>query len=1042
MLDDFLQWLHLEGRFEWEIAHKRRFPAIEPSLKPTPDRLDPRLRQLLAKAGMDSLYSHQAEAVEHSLDGADTVVSTSTASGKTLTYQIPVLNRLIQDPEAHALFLFPLKALERDQLDSFIELAADSGVTAAVYDGDTPEPLRRKIKSKPPQVIITNPDMLHLGLLPYHDSWKAFFGNLKFIVLDEVHTYKGIFGSHISQVLIRTLRVCESFGARPQFMACSATISNPGVFVSALINRKVTVVAGSGAPSSERHFVFLKPFLSMNVVATKMFIRALRDGLKTIVFTRARKITELITTWVMQWAPELGKRVSSYRAGFLPEERREIESKLFSGAMDGVISTSALEMGIDVGGLDLCILVGYPGTIINTWQRGGRVGRGERPSAVVMIAGDDALDHYFLNNPEDFFQRSCEEAVIDPFNKEVLKKHIPCAASEIVITEDEEWAKQPLVAEVIAELEASGALYRSRKGLHSLIRRPQRQVDLRGMGESFGIFLEENRKMIGSSSGMRVFTECHEGAVYLHRARQYVVTALDLARRNVFVRPANMSYYTRALSEKTTEILGAPIRTRKFPGFTVQEARLKVTEVITSYEKRRTSGQDLIGVVELDLPPLHFETVGIWIEIPDEVKEAIQKVNLHFMGGIHAMEHAAISMFPLFALCDRDDIGGISTPQHEQVCKAAVFIYDGHPGGVGLAHRAFEIIEELLQKTKTLVADCQCLTGCPSCIHSPKCGSGNKPLDKEACVRTLAMLLDPSQIGRQEPPKLEHKAVASHKVIRKPAASRAENKTAPESLAGNSPPSPPNGPGLLELREALGSTPSALLFPDLAKKRTIEPQRLPGAAIAGAESANADPIPNVKKKRRPLAKPEVHLKTPDLKRDIIFFDLETQKLAHEVGGWKNIRKMLLSLAVTYSEKDGFRTYLEDNVSELIQRLKEADLIVGYNQLRFDYEVLTAYTGENLRGRSNLDILKKVEASLGFRLKLDHLAEHTLGRHKSGSGMEAPEWFRQGKIELLEHYCKDDVIITRDLYYFGEQKGYLIYRARDNSLSQVSVDWVA
>jgi DEAD/DEAH box helicase domain-containing protein len=1039
VLDDFLQWLRLEGRQEWEIAHKRKFPANDARLKPLPDGLDPRLLQLLAKSGMDSLYSHQTEAVEHSLNGRDTVVATATASGKTLTYQIPVLNRLIQDPKAHALFLFPLKALERDQLDSFLDLAGDSGITAAVYDGDTPEPLRRKIKSRPPQVIITNPDMLHLGLLAYHDTWKSFFGNLKFIVLDEVHTYKGIFGSHISQVLLRTLRVCESFGARPQFMACSATIANPGVFVSALINREVTVVDNSGAPSSDRTFVFIRPFLSMNVAATKMFIRALKDGLKTIVFTRARKITELVTTWVMQWAPELSKRVSSYRAGFLPEERREIESKLFSGAMDGVISTSALEMGIDVGGLDLCILIGYPGTVINTWQRGGRVGRAGRPSAVVMIAGDDALDHYFLNNPDDFFQRSCEEAVIDPYNKEVLKKHIPCAASEIVITEDEEWANQPQVAEVITELEASGALFRSRKGLHSLIRRPQRDVDLRGMGESFGIFLEENRKMIGSSSGMRVFTECHEGAVYLHRARQYVVTALDLARRNAFVRPANMSYYTRALSEKTTEILGAPIRTRKFPGFTVQEARLKVTSVITSYEKRRTSGQDLIGVVDLELPPLHFETIGIWIEIPDEVKEAIQKMNLHFMGGIHAMEHAAISMFPLFALCDRDDIGGISTPQHEQVCKAAVFIYDGHPGGVGLSHRAFEIIEELLQKTKTLVEDCQCLTGCPSCIHSPKCGSGNKPLDKEACVRTLTMLLDPSQIGKQAPPVIKREPVAARKVIRKPAAARAGAEAAPESLPATSPPTKKNGSGLLELREALGPGPSSLLFPDLAERESVEPQRGVSEAIVVPETDLVLPIPNTKKKKRPPAKPEVQLKQPE-NRDIIFFDLETQKLAQDVGGWKNIRKMMLSLAVTYSAKDGFRTFLENNVSELIQRLKEADLIVGYNHVRFDYEVLKAYTRENLKDLPNLDILKQVEASLGFRLKLDHLAEHTLGRHKSGSGLEAPEWFRQGKIELLEQYCKDDVIITRDLYDFGVQKGYLVYKGKNNAVGRIKVDW--
>ncbi len=409
-----------------------------------------------------------------------------------------------------------------------------------------------------------------------------------------------------------------------------------------------------------------------------------------------------------------------------------------------MISTSALEMGIDVGGLDLCLLVGYPGTIINTWQRGGRVGRAGRPSAIVMLAGNDALDQYFLRNPRDFFERTCEEAILDPFNSEVLKRHIPCAAAETPIFPEEEWSRQPEIQTALEELEQEGTLYRGGDGSwRSASRRPHRGVDLRGIGESYAIFLEDRKTLIGSSSGMRAFTECHEGAVYLHRTRQYVVTKLDLQRRNVLVKPSNLSYYTRALNEKDTKILGAPIRTRDFPGFTVREGKLKVTTTIVGYEKRRSSGQELIGMVDLDLPPLHFETVGIWIEIPDEVKDAVQKAGLHFMGGIHAMEHAAISMFPLFALCDRDDIGGISTPEHEQVCRAAVFIYDGHPGGVGLSHRAFEVIEELLEKTRLLVEKCPCEAGCPSCIHSPKCGSGNKPLDKKACLATLEFLLHP-----------------------------------------------------------------------------------------------------------------------------------------------------------------------------------------------------------------------------------------------------------------------------------------------------------
>ncbi len=443
MLHSFLEWLKDPMNYGWDVAHHEILEEKPAILEPLPPQLDARVVGLLKRAGIERPYSHQTEAIRLSIQGLDTVLSTSTASGKTLGFQVPVLDRLLKDPHGHALFLFPLKALERDQRDAFIEFAGDSGVGAAVYDGDTPEPERRKIRSAPPRVLITNPDMLHVSLLAYHDSWKEFFANLRYIVLDEVHTYKGIFGSHISQVVLRTLRVCNVHGSNPAFVTCSATVANPGSFVSKLIGREVSVVDKSGAPVSARHFIFLNPALSPNTVASKLFVQALNAGLKTIVFTRARKLTELITTWVMHDAPHLRGRVSSYRAGFLPEERREIEAQLFAGKMDGVISTSALEMGINVGGLDLCILVGYPGTIINTWQRGGRVGRSGRPSAVVLIAGYDALDQYFLRNPQDFFGRSCEEAILDPFNREVLKRHIPCAAAEAPIRPNEEWALAP-----------------------------------------------------------------------------------------------------------------------------------------------------------------------------------------------------------------------------------------------------------------------------------------------------------------------------------------------------------------------------------------------------------------------------------------------------------------------------------------------------------------------------------------------------------------------------------------------------------------------
>jgi DEAD/DEAH box helicase domain-containing protein len=1052
VLASFLEWLHLAGRSDWNVEHDEVLPAKPAKHKPLPPALDSRVVDLVRASGVTALYSHQADTIEQSLLGKDVVLATSTASGKTLAYQCAVLDKLVRDPDARSLLLFPLKALERDQRDAFLNLAAGAGITAAVYDGDTPEAERRRIKSHPPRVLITNPDMLHMGLLAYHDTWRPFFANLAYVVLDEVHTYKGIFGSHISQALLRMCRVCGIYGSKPQFIACSATIANPAALVSRLIGRDVTVVDQSGAPSSQRHFVFVNPILSPYTVASRMFVKALESGLKTIVFTRARKITELITTWVMRDAPKLRDRISSYRAGFLPEERREIEAKLFSGQMDGVISTSALEMGIDVGGLDLCVLVGYPGTIINTWQRGGRVGRAKRPSAIVMIAGNDALDQYFLRNPKDFFGRACEEAILDPLNKEVLKRHIPCAAAETPILPDEEWTKAPEVAHVLEELEDWAVLYRTKKNgpLHSAARRPQREVDLRGIGTSFPIFLQDNKTVIGGSSGIRAFTECHEGAVYLHRARQYLVTKLDLERQNVVVKPANLDYYTRALSEKDTEILGAPVRSRDFPGFTIREARLKVTERIIAYEKRKTSGQELIGLVDLELPPLHFETIGIWIEIPDATKERIQELGLHFMGGIHAMEHAAISMFPLFALCDRDDIGGISTPQHEQVCRAAVFIYDGRPGGVGLAHRAFDVIEELLQKTRKLVQECPCEEGCPSCIHSPKCGSGNKPLDKEACIRTLEFLLDPEKATKPDVVRRK-KADTAAAAMNGPALAQPIRED-PEPQGETSRPAAQKGLGAGHGRSAEGRKPHGLIFPEMLQSRpeagasvsALEPNASRGRnngtrARGGKRHGESSRMAGDNGSRGSEEESEMN-RADNGAGKVVVFDLETQKLAHEVGGWRNIRKMRLSIGVAHSHEEGYRTFTEDNVSELIALLKAADLVVGFNQLGFDYEVLRAYTQEDLRSLPNLDILAHVKATLGFRLSLDHLAHFTLGKKKSGEGTMAAAWFREGKMDLLEQYCRDDVSITRDLYEFGKNNGFLKYQRKDRAIAEVRVNW--
>jgi DEAD/DEAH box helicase domain-containing protein len=754
MLQDFINSLKESAEYRDILSHYHYLPEKAVEYVAGDAGLSPGVLAALERLGIPRLYCHQGEALAHIRAGKNLLVATPTASGKTLIYNLPVLEALLQEPRGHALYLFPLKALEQDQLKTLQELDAALPypfLTSAIYDGDTPPAQRQAIKAKPPHVLITNPDMLHMGLMPYHASWSGFFAHLKFVVIDEVHTYRGIMGSHMAQVLRRLKRICAHYGSHPQFLLSSATIAKPDIFVKMLTGLDVEIIEKSGAPQSGRHFVFLNPHGGAPATAARIFAQAIREGLNTICFTQARKLTELIHIWAQRLAPEMRRFISSYRAGFLPEERREIERALASGKMRGVISTSALEMGIDIGGLDVCILVGYPGTMVTTWQRAGRVGRQGRDSLIVMVAQADALDQYFIKYPAEFFGRPMETAVVDPDNRFVVKAHLPCAAQELPLN-----TKSETYFDLKAHGQVVGELARERHLLHSAAgdawfarsRFPQKEVNIRGLGESFAIFQTGKKRPLGSIDGHRALRECHPGAVYLHKAQTWVVEKLDLARHNVWVNPIEPNYFTRIQTDKETEILEI-IESRQVAQFTAHIGRLKVTEHLLSYEKRRLPGQELLGQVSLELPPQVFETVGMWLEIPDEVKNAVYAEGRHFMGGIHALEHVLISMFPLFALADRYDIGGISHPAHPQVGRAAIFIYDGYPGGVGLSVRAYEILEDLVQRALELTTACPCEDGCPSCIHSPKCGSGNKPLDKEATLQIAGLLLG---VEEAEPP--------------------------------------------------------------------------------------------------------------------------------------------------------------------------------------------------------------------------------------------------------------------------------------------------
>jgi DEAD/DEAH box helicase domain-containing protein len=704
------------------------------------------LEKMLAFQGIESLYLHQVAAIDAVRHGRHVVVATPTASGKSLVYNLPMMESILSGDGGRGLYIFPLKALAQDQFRIFGRFAGacpGQPPKAAIYDGDTTAWFRKKIRNAPPDVLMTNPEMIHLSLLPYHTQWSDFFRQLRMVVVDEVHTYRGVMGSSMALVFRRLMRICDYYGAKPTFVFCSATVGNPTGLAKQLTGLSAMAVTRSGAPRGRRHLVLMDPPAGPARSAIGLLKAALSRGLRTIVYTQSRKLTELIALWAANSADRYSDRISAYRAGFLPEERREIERKLASGELLAVISTSALELGIDIGDLDLCILVGYPGTVVSTWQRSGRVGRSGQDAAMVLIAGEDALDRYFLNNPERLLSHPPEAAVVNPENPELLSRHLPCAAAELPLSAGEPFLAPEPVQRVARSLEGEGALLRSADGrvLYSKFKSPHRYVDLRGTGRSYGIVSGESGEKIGEIDGFRAFRETHPGAVYLHRGETWRVDALDTETATVTATPARVSYYTRPMGNKQTEIMEI-LEERRVLGTMAAFGRLKVTDQVTGFERIQVRGNKLLGRTPLDLPPQVFETEGLWFSVPAPVQAVVEAQHLHFMGGIHAVEHGAIGIFPLLVMADRNDLGGISTPFHPQVGAAAIFIYDGIPGGAGLCREAFKRIPDLMAHTLQAIRDCSCDTGCPACVHSPKCGSGNRPIDKAAAVLILEEIGD------------------------------------------------------------------------------------------------------------------------------------------------------------------------------------------------------------------------------------------------------------------------------------------------------------
>ena len=754
---DFVAHLRSLSGYDGQVVHVEHIPARAARYGRLSAPLPPALQDALRKRGLERFYSHQAQAINAARAGKHVMVATGTASGKTLCYNVPVLEAVLNDPLSRALYLFPTKALAQDQLRSLRELttAGLKAVRFATYDGDTAAGSRAQVR-KTAAIILSNPDMLHVGILPNHPTWASFFRHLKYVVLDEAHTYRGIFGSHVACLMRRLRRVCALYGSHPQFILCSATVANPGEHAARLTGHEVAVVERDGAPMGPRQFVLWNPpYLdealgvrrSINSEATWIFAEMVKQGIRNITFTRARRVAELVLLYAREAlrkeAPKLLDQVSAYRGGYLPEERREIERRLFTGELLGVTATNALELGIDVGQLDATVLVGYPGSIASTWQQAGRAGRGKREALSVLIGQDNPLDQFFMRHPEELFGRPHEHALIDPGNFYVLQDHLPCAALESPLRAEDEVLFGEGYVEAMMALEQSHTLeYRNERWYLLSDDFPAQHVSIRSTAEANFVLMDETKgyHILEEVDAPTAFFRVHPGAIYLHRAESYLITRLDLEARVAYARPVEASYYTQPRELNDVHIIRS-LEHRQVGATELYFGRVRVTQQVIGFQRKQQFTEALLSEEALDLPPYSFETQALWFEVPADIGRVVASKKLDFEGGLHGVEHACIGILPLFALCDRNDIAGLSSAAHPDTGLPQVFIYDGHPGGVGIARKGYELIEELWQHTLEVVRECPCESGCPSCIHSPKCGNNNEPLDKQATVLILERLL-------------------------------------------------------------------------------------------------------------------------------------------------------------------------------------------------------------------------------------------------------------------------------------------------------------
>ncbi|MEK6326823.1 MAG: DEAD/DEAH box helicase [Actinomycetota bacterium] len=733
-----------------------------------PAALAPELAAALPASGIETLYSHQLEALE-AAGGGNAIVTSGTASGKSLCFNLPVLDRLVRDDGHRALYLYPTKALAQDQARKLSALGLPQ-LRHAIYDGDTPREDRPQIRRRS-NLILTNPDMLQVGILPHHKSWGDFLAGLGWVVVDEAHTYRGVFGSHVANVLRRLRRVAGLYGASPRFILTSATIANPVELAERLVGEPFRLVDSDGAPRAGRRIGIWNPPVidsrsmtrrSVLSEAAELLADLVGEGVRTICFLRSRRGIELIQRFARTRLEELGRpqlaeRIAPYRAGYTPQQRREIEARLAAGELLAVVATDALELGIDIGELDAAICVTFPGTVASLRQMWGRAGRRSEGLAL-YVAGEDALDQFFCRHPEEFLERPVEAAILDHENERIQLAHLLAAAYEVPLSDADAGVFGEQWRERADTLVAIGELRRGRDGryLPRGPRFPAGDISLRSASpDSVAIVERASGELLGSVEAERAFTTVHPGAVYLHLGRSYEVRELDIEARRAVVDPFDGDWYTQPKKETEVfieQIVAKSDDTRRIvadsddpvalgPGIELFFGEVSVTEQVMAFQRKRLSDHQVVDMVGLDLPETNLPTQALWYVLGEELAGSAALPPEVLLGALHAAEHGQIAVLPLLAMCDRWDIGGLSTNVHFQTGRPTIFIYDGYPGGVGIARRGFDRFERLVADAAKLIGECPCADGCPSCVQSPKCGNLNEPLHKQGALELMTAIL-------------------------------------------------------------------------------------------------------------------------------------------------------------------------------------------------------------------------------------------------------------------------------------------------------------